>query len=112
VPAAGRLHRALDGLLAGAHELAELRLLNDLRTGAVELADTGLRDEAERLLGAAGTAVTARLGLPADAPPEEVRAGLLTALGRWQRTGESPVAGAAERRAAAVLRRTCEGLLG
>ncbi|MEV4509129.1 dynamin family protein [Dactylosporangium sp. NPDC049525] len=112
VPAAGRLHRALDGLLAGAHELAELRLLNDLRTGAVELADTGLRDEAETLLGAAGTAVPARLGLPADAPPEEVRAGLLTALGRWQRAGESPVAGAAERRVAAVLRRTCEGLLG
>jgi hypothetical protein len=111
VPAAGRLHRALDGLLAGAHELAELRLLNDLRTGAVELADTGLRDEAETLLGAGGTAATARLGLPADAPPEEIRAGLLTALGRWQREAESPVAGAAERRVATVLRRTCEGLL-
>ena len=59
----------------------------------------------------AGGAVRARLGLPADTPDEEIRPALIAALRRWQRVGESPVAGPADRRTAAVLRRTCEGLL-
>jgi hypothetical protein len=111
IDAAGRLHRGVDALLAGAHELTELRLLNDLRTGNAELPDVRERDAAERLLGAHGGAATTRLDLPPDTSPEDLRAAVLTALGRWQRLAESPVADATQRRVAGVVRRTCEGLL-
>ncbi|EIV92978.1 dynamin family protein [Frankia sp. QA3] len=113
-------HRSLAGLRArrerveaGAHALAELRLLGDLRTGAA--AGHGLgedrRAQMERLLGTAGTGVHDRLGLPADAGPTEVRAALLTALDGYRRLAENRMAARPVRRAAAVLRRTCEGLL-
>ncbi|HEU4422226.1 MAG TPA: GTPase [Pilimelia sp.] len=110
-PEAERLRIRLEAVLVGAHELTELRLLNDLRTGVAELADEDRRDDAEALLGASGSAVRARLRLPADAPEAEIRPALITALRRWQRIGESPVASATDRRTATVLRRTCEGLL-
>lgn len=111
VPAADRLRSTVEAVLVGAHELTELRLLNDLRTAAVELSDPDLRDEAEALLGAGGGGLRARLRLPADAPDTELRPALIAALRRWQRFGESPVADAGIRRTAAVLRRSCEGLL-
>ncbi|HLL64119.1 MAG TPA: dynamin family protein [Micromonosporaceae bacterium] len=111
VPAAERLGMRLEALLVGAHELTELRLLNDLRTGAVELPTEERRDDAEALLGAAGSAVRGRLRLPAETPDAEIRPALIAALRRWQAIGESPVASPTERRVAGVLRRTCEGLL-
>ena len=97
--------------MAGAHELVELRLLNDLRTGAAELGDDDLTAEAEALLGANGTDVRARLLLPADAPDDALRPAVIAAVRRWQRRAESPVADAMARRTAAVLRRTGEALL-
>jgi 50S ribosome-binding GTPase len=111
VPGAERLRTQVEAVLAGAHELVELRLLNDLRTGAAELGDAELTVEAEALLGAAGTDVRSRLRLPADAPDEALRPAVITAIRRWQRRAESPVADAAARRAAAVLRRSGEALL-
>jgi hypothetical protein len=111
VPAADRLRSRLEAVEASAHELTELRLLNDLRTGIVELADADLRDEAEALLGATGMAARARLRLPAETPDAQLRAAVLAMLRRWRRLGESPVADPPTRRAAAVLTRTCEGLL-
>jgi hypothetical protein len=111
VPAGDRLRAQVEGILAGAHELVELRLLNDLRTGVVQLPDPDLVDEAETLLGQAATDPRSRLGLPTDAPDDAVRAGTLAALRRWQRLGESPVADASNHRVAAVVRRSCEGLL-
>lgn len=111
VPQTGELRSRLEAVLVGAHELTELRLLNDLRTGAAELTDPDRRDDAEALLGGAGHAVRARLRLPADTPDEEIRPAVVAALRRWQRIGQSPVAGQGERRTAEVIRRTCEGLL-
>jgi hypothetical protein len=111
VPGADQLRTQLEAVLVGAHELTELRLINDLRTGAVVLGDEDRRDDAEALLGAGGGAARARLRLPTDAPHDEVRAVTISALHRWQRIAESPVASAADRRTATVLRRTCEGLL-
>jgi hypothetical protein len=107
-----RLRAQVEAILAGAHELVELRLVNDLRTGVVRLPDADLVEEAEVLLGQSGTDARSRLGLPADAPDEEVRPAAATAARRWQRRGESPVADPDLRRVATVLRRTCEGLLG
>lgn len=98
---------------AGAHALAELRLLGDLRTGVADI--RGLaedrRDEMERLLGTAGTAAHTRLGLPAAATAADLRAALLPALDRYRRLAENRLAPRPTRRAAAVVRRTCEGLL-
>lgn len=106
-----RLRSQLEAVVVGAHELTELRLLNDLRTAAVVLADPDLLDEAEALLGADGTAVRTRLRLPADTPEADLRPALVAVLRRWRRLGDSPVADPSTRRTAAVLRRTCEGLL-
>jgi hypothetical protein len=111
IPDGPRLQRRLEALLAGAHDFTELRLLNDLRTGVVDVRDPAVRMEAETLLGIAGIAIRPRLGLPADTPTDDVRAALLTALRRWQRLSASPIADAATRRTAEVLRRTLEGLL-
>src|SRR4051794_35402379 len=102
------LRTRLEAVVVGAHELTELRLLNDLRTGVVELRDEQRRDEAEQLLGAGGGTVRARLGLAPDGPDPEVRPALIAALRRWQPIRESPVAAPADRRVAAVLRRTCD----
>ena len=51
VPEAGALRRRIEGVLAGAHELTELRLLGDLRTGELDLGDDDALLDAERLLG-------------------------------------------------------------
>lgn len=108
---AERLRARAEAVLAGAHELVELRLLNDLRTGVVLLPDAALTEEAERLLGQAGTDPRTRLGLAPDVPDAELRAAAAAALRLWQRRGESPVAGPAVHRVAGVARRTVEGLL-
>ncbi|EFC85050.1 dynamin family protein [Parafrankia sp. EUN1f] len=98
---------------AGAHELAELRLIGELRTGTADLRglDGERRDEMERLLGAAGVDVRTRLGLPADAAAAEIRPAVLAALHRYRRLAENRLLPQPTRRAATVLRRTCEGLL-
>ena len=111
VPASERLQAQVEAVFAGAHELTELRLLNDVRTGVVDLGSEAVTDEAEALLGLAGTDLRSRLQLPPDAPDDALRPALMAALRRWQRREGSPVADAATRRAAAVLRRSCEGLL-
>ena len=111
VPGAEQLSAQVEATVAGAHELVELRLLGDLRTGAAELGDDDLTAEAEALLGANGTDVRARLLLPAEAPDDALRPAVIAALRRWQRRAESPVVDAASRRTAAVLRRTGEALL-
>lgn len=109
-PTAAPLAAEVERIFAGAHEFAELRLLSDLRSRVVKL-PRELLDEAERLLGGDGGAPAARLGLPADAPPGELRAAALDALGRWRRRAESPLASRAATDAARVIVRSCEGVL-
>ncbi|HEV2783764.1 MAG TPA: dynamin family protein [Actinophytocola sp.] len=100
----------VERILAGAHEFTELRLLCDLRSGAVTL-PRSLSTEAERLLGDAGNAPAVRLGLPADAHPEQLRAAAYAALQRWQAHAESPLLGRRAADACRVIVRTCEGIL-
>ena len=109
-PGSEPLASDVERILAGAHEFTELRLLNALRSGAVSLGKEIL-DEAERLLGATGTAPAARLALDPDAPVEELRAAALAALERWQRRAESPLATRPVADACRVIARSCEGLL-
>jgi hypothetical protein len=107
---AGPLGRELERILAGAHEFVELRQLAALRSGSVGLPKP-VAAEAERLLGDAGTAVPARLGLPPDIPPQEIRRAAFAALERWQRHAENPMFTRAATDACRVVVRTCEAML-
>ena len=98
----------IEAITAGAHDLAELRLLTALRTGAVAFGDAD-RQRAERLL--EETAPAARLGLDDEVGDDAVRAAALDELGRWQRRSESPLATPEAAEAARTLARTCEGVL-
>jgi hypothetical protein len=109
IPAAPDLRRRVEQLRAGAHELAEIRLLTELRTGHVPASPEQL-SWLERLLGGHGTAATVRLGLPPDAPTDEVAAVNATQHARWQRVARNPLAAPELARAATVAVRTCEGI--
>ncbi|MHA6784759.1 dynamin family protein [Pseudonocardia saturnea] len=106
----GPLAREVERVLAGAHEFAELRLLGALRSGAVGL-PRAVAAEAERLLGDAGAAPTARLGLPPDAPAALVRETVYATLDRWQRHAANPMMSRSATDACQTVIRTCEGLL-
>lgn len=106
---AGGLAAEVEALTAGAHELAEVSLL-----GTLQHPDLGFSTEeatdAERLLGAWGDSLVARLGLCADTPLELVDAAARRELERWQDRQESPFASPAAVHAARVLVRSCEAL--
>ncbi|MBI2168874.1 MAG: dynamin family protein [Actinobacteria bacterium] len=103
------LWRELERIESGAHEFAELRVLSALRSGALQLpGDDGFR--AERLLGAEGATPAVRLGLPGDAPDDDVRDALTAALGHWQQQSASPLLSRPAAEAVRVLVRTCEGM--
>jgi predicted GTPase len=101
---------AVERITAGAHELEELRVVNLLRAGAVEMKPDDLAD-AERLLGAGGPAPATRLGLPDTADDTEIRAAAAEQLTRWQRRAESPLASRDVTEAARILVRSCEAIL-
>ncbi|NKQ53160.1 GTPase [Amycolatopsis sp. K13G38] len=106
----GRLLPEWERIVAGAHEFAELRLIDQIRVGAVLLTrEEGV--DAERLLGGAGADVPSRLGLPHDAGESLVRRAGEDQLRRWQRRAEHPASPRDVRDAARVLVRTCEGIL-
>jgi hypothetical protein len=100
----------LERITAGAHEFAEVRLLNALRAGAVKVKSPEA-EEMERLLGADGTTPTVRLGLAAGATASDIRTALQNAIARWQRRAENPLSSREVADAARVLIRTCEGML-
>jgi hypothetical protein len=106
----GALLREVERVLDGAHEFAELRVLNALRRGGLELGEARI-GAARRLLGEAGTDVDARLGLQVGAGADDVRSALVDQLAMWQDQAEHPLAGPDTAAAARVLVRTCEGLL-
>ena len=109
---AGRdvLATELERITSGAHEFAEIRLLNALRAGGIKVKPAEAA-ERERLLGAEGGASHTRLGLSPEADVSEVRRALTNAIGRWQRRAESPMSSREVADAARVVIRTCEGLL-
>lgn len=99
----------LEKIEAGAHEFAEIALLNALRAGSIVLPED-TRDEAERLLGARGADLHSRAGVPADADPEQLQTELRETIARWQVRAENPLAPKDPVTAARVLVRTAEGL--
>jgi hypothetical protein len=111
LPAAAGLAHDVERVRAGAHEFAEISLIDAIRTGAVPLSSGDLR-AAEQLLGAAGTDARTRLGLPRDASPEGVRKLAAEHHLRWQQRAEHPASPREVAQAARLLVRTCEGILG
>ena len=100
----------LERITASAHEFNELRLLNALRTGAVEAKP----DDAatiERMLGTSGASAAARLGLAGGADNAAVAQAAQEAMQVWQQRAESPMTSKDMADAARVLIRTCEGIL-
>jgi energy-coupling factor transporter ATP-binding protein EcfA2 len=108
-PRVDELSARVEQIWMGAHEFVELRALNALRRGEIDLRASEA-DEIERLLGIDGTSVTARLGLPEDSAHEPIRRELLSALARWRQREENPVSSLATKTAARVAVRTCEGM--
>jgi len=109
-PAAVSLAADVEEIQARAHEFAEIRLLNLIRTGATAVRSTDL-PEAERLLGAEGASAHERLGVPGDTPTDELTTALSGAIGKWKRRAENPMASREQVDASMVIVRSCEGLL-
>ena len=95
---------------ASAHEFVELRLLHQVRSGRLPGTDAQLA-EMDVLLGGAGGAAYARMGLPADAAPGRVAAAAREALARWQAIAEHPFSARELKTAARAVARSCEGIL-
>jgi hypothetical protein len=104
-----RIRGELERIMAGAHELEELRIITMLRCGEVE-APTGMADEMVRLLGGSGDDPVVRLGLPEGTAGEDLRAAARGAMGRWQRLAEHPMYDARFRSVARSVVRSCEGI--
>jgi hypothetical protein len=106
----GRLAASLERLQANAHEFRELRLLATLRTAGSSLS-YDLADEAERVIGGAGTAAYLRLALEPEATPEEIMAEARECLRRWRLVSENPLTDRSGQAVCRVVMRSCEGVL-
>ncbi|HVL85381.1 MAG TPA: hypothetical protein VM367_13990, partial [Pseudonocardia sp.] len=105
-----RLLYQVERVRAGAHELTELDLVDELWTGGSALGPDE-RAAAERLLGADGPQLHLRLGVAADTAPDELRRVAAVQLGRWRERAVHPAASQRTRDVAQVLVRTCERVL-
>ena len=109
-PGTEHLAAALERLQANAHEFRELRLLATLRTTGVPLSSE-LANEAEGLIGGWGAASHVRLGLDADATPDELSDEARRFLLRWRAVAENPLTDRSALDACRVVIRSCEGIL-
>jgi hypothetical protein len=106
----GRLAAMLEAVEAGAHELAEHRVLLALRAGELELRVEEI-DEIEQLFARSGTRPAARLDLDADADENVVTQEIAARVRRWYSRAEHPLSSPLTVDAARVLARSYEGML-
>ena len=109
VPGTEPLRADVERIQVASTELPELGLLMRLRGPGhpcVRLAPRG-----GAAVGAEGVAATDRLGLPAEAPDEELRAPAMEALTRWRDRAADPLTSRAAVDACDLLTRTCEEIL-
>jgi hypothetical protein len=110
-PEAEKFRSRLEMVIASAHEITEIRILNSLWLGELELQNETQSAEMARLLGGEGTAAHARLAMPAATPVDELRKAAMDALQRWSRIAEHPLSSVGVKAAARAVTRSCEGLL-
>ncbi|SFL63897.1 dynamin family protein [Geodermatophilus ruber] len=110
VEGAEALRTELERVRLAATDLGELELLARSRAADGPL-PAQLREEGERLLGAAGTGPAARLGLAGDAPADVLRAAARAALERWRWAAADPLADRRSAEAAAGVVAACEAVL-
>ncbi|MEZ5246053.1 MAG: dynamin family protein [Acidimicrobiales bacterium] len=100
----------IEALVSGCHELDEASVLAGIR-GADLGFDANLIEEAERLLGAAGTDRRARLGLDGRADQYAVSAQARLLVTRWRSISENPFVPPEGAHVARVVSRSAEGLV-
>jgi predicted GTPase len=105
-PDAAPLAPELERIMASAHELTELQVVNAIRSGAAPLRPEEVAD-VERLLDQPGAALHERLGVTAG----DEREALLAAIERWRRRAEHPLSSRPVVVTANAIVRTLEGLL-
>jgi hypothetical protein len=91
-----------------AHELVEIRLLSQLRRGAIALGESSM--EARRILGDGGAAPEVRLGLAPAASPDEIQTAAIATIGRWRVVAEDPLLSTDARDVVRGVIRSCEAL--
>jgi hypothetical protein len=104
------LAASLERIRAGAHEFRELRLLAMARTAGLPLG-AELTAEALRLIGGDGIATADRLGLPEDAPVEQVRSQALDYVLSWRTRSENPFTSRDTAEVCQTVLRSCEAIL-
>ena len=100
----------VEEVMGAAHEFVEVRLLTDLRTGVVGIAERW-EEEMDRLLGGSGHSIARRLGVPENSSVPQLLDAAYTALDRWRRVESSPLTSREARIAARGVVRTCEGIV-
>jgi hypothetical protein len=105
-PGADRLAGELERVVASAHELAELEVVNSIRSGVAPLRPDEIA-EVERLLDQPGATLASRLGVAEG----EERKALVTAVERWRRRADHPLSSRAVVQTSRAIVRTLEGLL-
>jgi hypothetical protein len=102
--------RDAERLRASEHEFTEIRMLNALRSGQLQMAPAQ-RSELERTLGGDGDADGIRVGIDPDASNGEIVAAAAAMLARWRRLADHPLTSRGVVEAAMAAVRTCEGIL-
>jgi hypothetical protein len=97
-------------ITSSAHAFEEVRLLDRLRTNALEVPERHV-EELDRLLGGSGHDPASRLALSENPSSAEITEAALIALGRWQRLAEHPLSSRNVQVAARGASRTLEGIL-
>ncbi len=85
------VHAGIERITVGAHTLRELDLLATARSDGLPVSDADAVD-AQRIAGVEGTDAATRLGLPADADAEALRARVSEKVDHWRRLSHSPLA--------------------
>ncbi len=104
------LRAAAEQITSSAHAFEEVRLLDRLRTGALQVPERHA-DELDRLLGGSGHDPASRLALAENPSADDVTAAAMDALNRWQRLAEHPLSSRTVQVAARGATRTLEGIL-
>jgi len=104
------LRATAEQITSGAHAFEEVRLLDRIRTNALDVPERYVA-ELDRLLGGSGHDPSSRLDLPENPSPAEITEAALAALSRWQRLAEHPMSSRNVQLAARGANRTLEGII-